>query len=96
MGLGVLGVMTAYLTVLARDLAIPLPRVLAAFVPGAIGAAGLAGALLLAEPFLGGLSDLPRLVVMIALGGTVYSAIVAALARRQLMSDLRAFSKAHA
>lgn len=95
-GLGVLGVLAAYLTVLARDLAIPLRRLAGAFAPAALGSAVLAGALLLAAPLFATLADLPRLMANIALGAVVYGATVAAVGLGQLGKDLRAFSKAHA
>lgn len=95
LGIGVLGVMVGYLALLAHDLSIPRLRLVRAFLPAAAGAAALAATLRIAEPLAAGLPEVLRLLLLVALGGTVYAAVLLLGARRRLAADARTFGAAH-
>lgn len=86
----------AYLVVLSRDLQVPLSRLSASFLPAAGGVAAMAGGLAVARPLILDLPEVAQLGLLVVLGGAIYAAAIAAIARRQISQDVAAFSRAHA
>ncbi len=94
-GVGIVGVMAAYLIVVGRDLQTGTRRLAAAFVPALLGAVALAGALLLLRPLIAHQHVLAQLAAMIAVGGAAYAGVVLGVAGRTLVADGRRLAAAH-
>ena len=85
-----------YVAGLARGLAMPPARLLAALGPAAAGSAAMAALLLGLRLGLRGLPAGGELALLVAAGGLAYPAVVWGLWRKRLAADLRAFAKAQA
>jgi O-antigen/teichoic acid export membrane protein len=94
--LAMAAVFAIYLVVLTRDLKVSFSRALPALVPAVAASAVMAAVVLGVRAASAGLPEAAQLVLAILAGAASYPAVLAALARRRLLADARAFASAQA
>lgn len=96
LSLGMAAVCLAYVHQLARDLKTPMTSLLAAFAPAALGCVVMSAVVLGARRVFAGLPLLGEFALVVALGAAAYLAVVGLTARKRLLADAQAFSRAQA
>jgi PST family polysaccharide transporter len=94
LGLGAGGVSLIYLHNLARALRMSRRALVGAFMPAIVGLTAMIAALLAVRQLLAVQPLAAQLAAVIVVGAAVYGGVLTAIARRQLLADLRAFASA--
>lgn len=95
LSVGVVAVMAYYLHHLAKAVETSRLGLLRALLPAAIGCVALAFAVTATRVALASAAPVVVLLAAMVAGGVAYGAVILAIARRQILSDAREFSRAH-
>ena len=87
-------VCACYLLALARDLKMPIRRLMAAFGPAAMSSGVMAAAILAVRALIGEAPPIAQFLILLGVGAVAYLSVLAVCGRRRLLQDLQVFGRA--